>query len=76
VEVVNKHGAKYLVDFVTINTLDWEALILAMAQNYDKYTFFLKCGVDHRTPHFNSTPNYIKKFASDLTRRLKKAQIT
>ena len=38
VEVVNKHVAKYLGDFVSSDTLDWEALIPAMAFAYSTST--------------------------------------
>jgi hypothetical protein len=34
VEVVKKHEAKYLGDFLSNDTLDWEALMQAMAFTY------------------------------------------
>ncbi len=66
VEVVNKHVAKYLGDFVSSDTLDWEALIPAMAFAFTttihrstmNTPFFLTYGLDYRMPHFSSGPDY------------------
>jgi hypothetical protein len=82
VEGVNKYVAKYLGDFVSSDTLDWEALIPAMAFAYNttmhrttmNTTFFLTYGLDHRAPHFSSGPDYSKNFASELSRRMKIAR--
>jgi hypothetical protein len=37
VEVVNKHVAKYLGDFVSSDALDWDALLPAMAFAYNTF---------------------------------------
>jgi transposase InsO family protein len=42
VEVINKHVARYLGDFVSSGTLDWE----------QHTPFFLTYGLYHRTPYF------------------------
>jgi hypothetical protein len=71
VDVVNKHVAKYLADFVSSDTLDWEALIPAMTFAYNttmhrttmNTPFFLTYGLDHRTPHFTTSPDYSENYA-------------
>jgi hypothetical protein len=82
VEVVNKHVAKYLGDCVSSDTLDWEALIPAMAFAYNttmqrttmNTPFFPMYGLDYRTPYFSSTPDYSENFASNLSGRMKIAR--
>ncbi len=82
VEVVNKHAAKYLGDFVSSDTLDWGVLIPAMAFAYNttlhrttmNTSFFLIHILDHRTIFFDSTPDYSDNFASELTGRMKIAR--
>jgi hypothetical protein len=73
VEVVNIIVAKYLGDFVSSNTLDWEALIPAMSFAYDTTMnrTTMNTPFFHRTPYFSLTADYSENFLSDLSGRMK-----
>ena len=63
------------------NTLNWEVFLPAMAFAYntsehrsiETTPFFLTFGLDHRTPHFKSTPNYGENWDTELANRMKLA---
>jgi hypothetical protein len=67
-DVVNKHVAKNLNDFVSSDTLDWEEFIPTMAFAYKttmhrttmNTPFFLTYRVDHKIPLLNPSQTIVK----------------